>query len=31
MDMLEDHDDIQKVYSNFDITDELIAIMEKNS
>ena len=31
MDMLEDHDDVQKVYSNFDITDELIAIMEKNS
>ena len=31
MDMLEDHDDIQKVYSNFDITDELIAIMEKSS
>jgi YebC/PmpR family DNA-binding regulatory protein len=31
MDMLEDHDDIQKVYSNFDITDELMSIMEKNS
>ena len=29
--MLEDHDDIQKVYSNFDITDELMSIMEKNS
>ena len=31
MDMLEDHDDIQKVYSNFDITDELMAIIEQNS
>ncbi len=31
MDMLEDHDDIQKVYSNFDITDELMSIMGKNS
>ena len=31
MDMLEDHDDIQKVYSNFDITDELMSIVEKNS
>ena len=31
MDMLEDHDDIQKVYANFDITDELMSIMEKNS
>ena len=25
MDTLEDHDDIQKVYSNFDITDEIMA------
>ena len=31
MDMLEDHDDIQKLYSNFDITDELMAIMEESS
>jgi YebC/PmpR family DNA-binding regulatory protein len=31
MDMLEDHDDIQKLYSNFDITDELMTIMEDSS
>lgn len=31
MDALEDHDDIQKVYSNFDITDELMATIEQNS
>ena len=31
MDMLEDHDDIQKLYSNFDITDELMTIMEESS
>ncbi|SVB31645.1 uncharacterized protein METZ01_LOCUS184499, partial [marine metagenome] len=31
MEMLEDHDDIQKVYSNFDITDELMASIEENS
>ena len=31
MDMLEDHDDIQKVYSNFDITDELMAVIEQSS
>ena len=30
MDMLEDHDDIQKVYSNFDITEELMALIEQN-
>ena len=30
MDALEDHDDIQKVYSNFDITDELMATIEQN-
>ena len=28
MDTLEDHDDIQKVYSNFDITDEIMATIE---
>jgi len=31
MEMLEDHDDIQRVYSNFDITDELMALIEQNS
>ena len=31
MDALEDHDDIQKVYSNFDIADEVMAAMEQNS
>ena len=31
MEMLEDHDDIQKLYSNFDITDELMTIMEESS
>ena len=31
MDELEDHDDIQKVYSNFDITDEVIAAFEASS
>ncbi len=31
MDTLEDHDDIQKVYSNFDITDEMVTAMEQNS
>jgi transcriptional/translational regulatory protein YebC/TACO1 len=29
MDALEDHDDIQKVYSNFDITDEVMAAVEQ--
>ena len=28
MDALEDHDDIQKVYSNFDIADEVMAAIE---
>lgn len=28
MDALEDHDDIQKVYSNFDISDEVMASLE---
>lgn len=28
MDTLEDHDDIQKVYSNFEITDEIMATIE---
>ena len=28
MDLLEDHDDVQKVYSNFDITDEVMAAIE---
>jgi YebC/PmpR family DNA-binding regulatory protein len=31
MEMLEDHDDIQKLYSNFDITDELMTMMEDSS
>jgi YebC/PmpR family DNA-binding regulatory protein len=31
MDELEDHDDIQKVYSNFDITDEVMAAIEQES
>ena len=30
MDALEDHDDIQKVYSNFDIADVVMAAMEQN-
>ena len=30
MDALEDHDDIQKVYSNFDIADEVMAAVEQN-
>ena len=29
MDELDDHDDIQKVYSNFDITDEVMAAIEQ--
>ncbi len=28
MDTLEDHDDIQKVYSNFEITDEILATID---
>ena len=31
MDALEDHDDIQKVYSNFDIADEVMTAMEQSS
>ena len=30
MDLLEDHDDIQKAYSNFDIPDEVMADIEQN-
>jgi YebC/PmpR family DNA-binding regulatory protein len=30
MDLLEDHDDIQKAFSNFDISDEVMASIEKN-
>lgn len=28
LDLLEDHDDVQKVYSNFDISDEVMAALE---
>ena len=28
MDMLEDHDDVQKVYANFDIPDSVMAAYE---
>ncbi len=28
MDVLEDHDDVQNVYSNFDISDEVMAAIE---
>lgn len=31
MDLLEDHDDVQKAYSNFDITDEVMAAIEASS
>jgi YebC/PmpR family DNA-binding regulatory protein len=31
MDLLEDHDDVQKVYSNFDITDEVMAAIEASA
>jgi YebC/PmpR family DNA-binding regulatory protein len=31
MDILEDHDDIQKAYSNFDISDEVMAAIIENS
>jgi len=31
MDLLEDHDDVQKVYSNFDITDDVMAAIEASS
>lgn len=30
MDLLEDHDDVQKTYSNFDITEEVMAAIEQN-
>lgn len=30
MDELEDHDDVQKAYSNFDIPDEVMAALEKD-
>ena len=31
MDILEDHDDIQKAYSNFDISDDIMAAIIENS
>ncbi len=31
MDLLEDHDDVQKVYSNFDISDEVMAALDQES
>lgn len=31
MDVLEDHDDVQKVYSNFDISDEVMAAIEASA
>ena len=31
MELLEDHDDVQKVYSNFDISDEVMAAIEADS
>jgi YebC/PmpR family DNA-binding regulatory protein len=31
MDLLEDHDDVQKVYSNFDISEEVMAAIEASS
>ena len=31
MDLLEDHDDIQKTYSNFDISEEVMAALIQNS
>ena len=31
MDLLEDHDDVQKAYSNFDITDEVMAAIEASA
>ncbi|MBI4390144.1 MAG: YebC/PmpR family DNA-binding transcriptional regulator [Nitrospinae bacterium] len=30
MELLEDHDDVQKVYSNFDIPEEVMAAIEQN-
>jgi transcriptional/translational regulatory protein YebC/TACO1 len=31
MDILEDHDDIQKAYSNFDISDDVMAAIIENN
>lgn len=31
MDLLEDHEDVQKAYSNFDIPEEVMAAIERNS
>ena len=31
MELLEDHDDVQKVYSNFDISDEVMAAIEASA
>ena len=31
MDLLEDHDDVQKAYSNFDITEEVMAAIEAST
>jgi len=31
MDALDDHDDVQKVYANFDIPDEVMAVLENES
>ena len=31
MDTLEDHDDVQKVYANFDMPDEIMAQAEEDS
>jgi len=30
MDLLEDNDDVQKTYSNFDISEEVMAAIEQN-
>ncbi len=31
IELLEDHDDVQKAYSNFDIPDEVMAALEQDS
>jgi transcriptional/translational regulatory protein YebC/TACO1 len=31
MEALEEHDDVQKVYANFDIPDEIMAEAERNA
>ena len=31
MDQLEDHDDVQKAYTNFDISEEVLAAIEQNA